>query len=131
MNALLSLQRNHTLFGNVWSSIRRPGPFGNKQKWSGNHKMSATSAAASAAMHTVLSGANENQKPEPPKAKVNATLSGGYSHIAESILHAVHDDPLRHSLGNSMNATNSAASGDIPLRPLVLYDTTINRGPTK
>ncbi|XP_049533955.1 muscle calcium channel subunit alpha-1-like isoform X5 [Anopheles darlingi] len=127
-----SHRRNHTLFGNVWSSIRRPGPFGTKQKWSGNHKMSATSAAASAAMHTVLSGTNENQKHEPSKPKVNAVHSGGvgYSHIAESILHAVHDDPLANSYGNGMNATNGAASSDIPLRPLVLYDTTINRGPT-
>lgn len=53
-------RRNHTLFGSMWSSIRRPGQFSKK---GGNvaPKTSATSAAASAAMHAVLSGADEFQ----------------------------------------------------------------------
>uniref|UniRef100_A0A1Q3G4E2 Voltage-dependent L-type calcium channel subunit alpha n=2 Tax=Culex tarsalis TaxID=7177 RepID=A0A1Q3G4E2_CULTA len=55
-------RRNHTLFGSMWSSIRRPGQFSKK---GGNvaPKTSATSAAASAAMHAVLSGADEFQPP--------------------------------------------------------------------
>lgn len=46
----------------MWSSIRRPGKFSKK---GGNlaPKTTATSAAASAAMHAVLSGADEFQPP--------------------------------------------------------------------
>uniref|UniRef100_A0A182YN24 Voltage-dependent L-type calcium channel subunit alpha n=1 Tax=Anopheles stephensi TaxID=30069 RepID=A0A182YN24_ANOST len=117
-----SHRRNHTLFGNVWSSIRRPGPFGSKQKWSSNNnKMSATSMAASAAMHTVLTGPNDGSSQTDMKPKLNCVNSSNtYNHVAESILHAVHDDPLGRSFGNGLGAGNTGNPGDIPLRPLVL-----------
>ncbi|XP_049285338.1 muscle calcium channel subunit alpha-1-like isoform X3 [Anopheles funestus] len=119
-----SHRRNHTLFGNVWSSIRRPGPFGSKQKWSSNNnKMSATSMAASAAMHTVLTGPNDGSSQTDIKPKLNCVNSSNtYNHVAESILHAVHDEPLGRSFGNGFGAGSAGNPGDIPLRPLVLDD---------
>lgn len=120
-----SHRRNHTLFGNVWSSIRRPGPFGSKEKWSAkNSKMSATSMAASAAMHTVLTGPNDGPSQTDTKPKLNCVNSTTtYNHIAESILHAVHDEPMGRNGFGTGNAGNHP--GDIPLRPLVLDDSTI------
>uniref|UniRef100_A0AAG5DDX1 Voltage-dependent L-type calcium channel subunit alpha n=3 Tax=Anopheles atroparvus TaxID=41427 RepID=A0AAG5DDX1_ANOAO len=131
-----SHRRNHTLFGNVWSSIRRPGPFGSKQKWSSNNnKMSATSMAASAAMHTVLTGPSDGPSHEPKPKQNCVSGSAGYSHIAESILHAVHDDPMMRTNGNGLRppasfGRNGTGSGDIPLRPLVLDDSSFRRTPT-
>ncbi|XP_053684165.1 muscle calcium channel subunit alpha-1 isoform X3 [Sabethes cyaneus] len=49
-------RRNHTLFGNMWSSIRRPGQFPKKNN-NIAPRASATSAAATAAMQAVFSGA--------------------------------------------------------------------------
>nr|XP_049466000.1 muscle calcium channel subunit alpha-1-like isoform X7 [Anopheles coluzzii] len=122
-----SHRRNHTLFGNVWSSIRRPGPFGSKQKWnSNNNKMSATSMAASAAMHTVLSGPNDGSSQTEMKPKQNCVNSSNtYNHVAESILHAVHDEPIGRNYGNGLNIGNAGHTGEIPLRPLVLDDSSI------
>ncbi|XP_040171810.1 muscle calcium channel subunit alpha-1-like isoform X2 [Anopheles arabiensis] len=122
-----SHRRNHTLFGNVWSSIRRPGPFGSKQKWnSNNNKMSATSMAASAAMHTVLSGPNDGSSQTEMKPKQNCVNSSNtYNHVAESILHAVHDEPIGRNYGNGFNIGNTGHTGEIPLRPLVLDDSSI------
>ncbi|XP_055631874.1 muscle calcium channel subunit alpha-1 isoform X2 [Toxorhynchites rutilus septentrionalis] len=93
-------RRNHTLFGNMWSSIRRPGQFPKK----GNNvapKTSATTVAATAAMHAVLSGA------EGCKTQYSH-INNGFNRISKKV-------------------TSDAKSDNIPLHPLILDGSNVNQ----
>ncbi|XP_055528611.1 uncharacterized protein LOC129720826 isoform X2 [Wyeomyia smithii] len=88
-------QRNHSLFGNMWSSIRRPGQFSRK----GNvaPKTSATSVAATSAMQAVLSGADGYKSSY-------SSITNGFGRISRCVT----DD------------ANVSAPDNIPLHPLLL-----------
>ncbi|EAT36648.1 AAEL011280-PA, partial [Aedes aegypti] len=94
-------RRNHTLFGNMWSSIRRPGQFPKK----GNNvapKTSATSAAATAAMHAVLSGAEAYKAPY-------CQINNGFNRMAKN--EPAHDNiPLYPLL---LDGSNTAQTGRV------------------
>lgn len=94
-------RRNHTLFGNMWSSIRRPSQFSKK----GNNvapKTSATTAAAAAAMHAVLSGAEAYKVPY-------CQINNGFNRIAKN--EPVHDNIPLHPL--LLDGSNNAQTGRV------------------
>lgn len=94
-------RRNHTLFGNMWSSIRRPGQFPKK----GNNvapKTSATSAAATAAMHAVLSGAEAYKAPY-------CQINNGFNRMAKN--EPAHDNIPLHPL--LLDGSNTAQTGRV------------------
>ncbi|XP_055598215.1 muscle calcium channel subunit alpha-1 isoform X2 [Uranotaenia lowii] len=87
-------RRNHTLFGSMWSSIRRPGQFPKKTN-NVAPKASATSAAATAAMHAVFSGA------EGYTSSTYRQMSNGFGRLTN-------------------NASSDIKIDNIPLHPLLL-----------
>ncbi|XP_062707905.1 muscle calcium channel subunit alpha-1 isoform X1 [Aedes albopictus] len=94
-------RRNHTLFGNMWSSIRRPGQFPKK----GSNvapKTSATSAAATAAMHAVLSGAEAYKAPY-------CQINNGFNRMAKN--EPAHDNIPLHPL--LLDGSNTAQTGRV------------------
>jgi voltage-dependent calcium channel L type alpha-1D len=94
-------QRNHTLFGNVWSSIKRPVPFVNTSnnkrggKLNTNGHISATTIAAASAMHAVNMSPSDSFDPNQ-----FAQLNDVHNHITKGILQARVNNELAQSETN-------------------------------